>query len=62
LAFLARLDTDSRGQSTAEYALIIILVVAVAGLGISFVSGSGLIEKLFGSVIGKVIDAINPFS
>jgi Protein of unknown function (DUF4244) len=43
------------GQSTAEYALVILGAVAIATLLITWATGSHAISKLFDSVIAKVI-------
>ena len=45
-----------RGQSTAEYALILVAIAALVGVVISFLSGDGggMISGLFGSVFDKL--------
>ena len=43
------------GQSTAEYALVILGACALATLLISWATGSHAISKLFDSVIEKVL-------
>jgi hypothetical protein len=43
------------GQSTAEYALVILGAVAIATLLITWATGSHSITKLFDTVIDKVI-------
>ena len=43
------------GQTTAEFALVILGAAAIATLLISWASGSGGITKLFDSVISKII-------
>ena len=43
------------GQSTAEYALVILGAVAIATLLITRATGSHTITKLFDSVIDKVL-------
>ena len=45
---------EERGQTTAEYALVIIGVAAVAGLLLAWASSSHAITKLFDSVIDKI--------
>jgi hypothetical protein len=44
-----------RGQSTAEYALVILGAVAIATLLITWATGSHAISQLFDSVIEKVL-------
>ena len=47
---------SERGQSTAEYALILVAIAALVGVVISFLGGDGggMISDLFGSVFGKL--------
>jgi Flp pilus assembly pilin Flp len=47
---------DERGQSTAEYALILVAIAALVGVVISFMSGDGggLMSDLFGSVFDRL--------
>jgi len=57
VARLARWRTHSSeaGQSTAEYALVILGAVAIATLLITWATGSHAISKLFDSVIDKIL-------
>jgi hypothetical protein len=61
LAALSRVFTTSRsragelGQTTAEYALVILGAAALATLLITWASKSHAITKLFDTVIGKVL-------
>ena len=50
----ARLSGDL-GQTTAEYALVILGAAALAALLITWASKSHAITKLFDTVIGKVL-------
>jgi len=43
------------GQSTAEYALVILGAVAIATLLITWATGSHAISQLFDTVISKVL-------
>jgi hypothetical protein len=47
--------TGESGQSTAEYALVILGAVAIATLLITWATGSHAITKLFDAVIEKVL-------
>jgi hypothetical protein len=47
--------TGEAGQSTAEYALVILGAVAIATLLITWATGSHAISQLFDSVISKVL-------
>lgn len=50
-----KIALDESGQSTAEYALVILGAVAVATMLIQWATGSHAITKLFDSVIDKVL-------
>jgi hypothetical protein len=43
------------GQSTAEYALVILGAVAIATLLISWATGSHAISRLFDTVVSKIL-------
>ena len=43
------------GQTTAEYALVILGAAAIATLLIAWAKGSGAISDLFDEVIGKIL-------
>ena len=47
--------TEEAGQSTAEYALVILGAVAIATLLITWATGSHAISGLFDAVINKVL-------
>ena len=60
--FLARvratvrpISCDEAGQSTAEYALVILGAVAIATLLITWATGSHAISKLFDTVVSKIL-------
>jgi hypothetical protein len=44
-----------QGQSTAEYALVMIAVAAIAGLVLTWATKTNMISKLFNTVIDKII-------
>ena len=50
-----KIALDESGQSTAEYALVILGAVAVATMLIQWATGSHAITKLFDSVVNKVL-------
>ena len=52
---LARITRNEAGQSTAEYALVILGAVAIATLLITWATGSHAISQLFDSVIQKIL-------
>jgi hypothetical protein len=49
-----RRTLDERGQTTAEYALVILGAAAVAGLLIAWATDSGAIGRLFDGVLRRV--------
>jgi hypothetical protein len=53
----ASLDED--GQSTAEYALVIVAAAAIVGLLLSWITKSNGIGSIFNGVIGKVLKWIH---
>jgi hypothetical protein len=50
-----RVTTSELGQTTAEYALVILGAAALATLLITWATKSHAITKLFDTVIGKVL-------
>jgi len=48
-------DADEAGQSTAEYALVMIAAAAVAGLLLAWANKTDLVSGLFNTVIEKVL-------
>lgn len=44
------------GQTTAEYALVIVGAASLAALLLVWASGSGAIGRLFDAVLGRVLD------
>jgi hypothetical protein len=55
VALRARLDRSDRGQTTAEYALVMLAAAAVAGLVLAWATKSHAVSRLFDAVIDKVI-------
>jgi Protein of unknown function (DUF4244) len=52
---VGRVALGESGQSTAEYALVILGAVAIATLLITWATGSHAITKLFDTVVDKVL-------
>ena len=50
-----RTSFNEAGQSTAEYALVILGAVAIATLLITWATGSHAISKLFDTVVSKIL-------
>jgi hypothetical protein len=55
LALVDRLRPSEQGQTTAEYALVMLAAAAVAGLVLAWATKSHAISRLFDAVIDKVI-------
>jgi hypothetical protein len=55
VALVHRADPTEAGQSTAEYALVMIAAAAVAGLLVMWAHKTNLISNLFNAVISKVL-------
>jgi Flp pilus assembly pilin Flp len=55
ITFVTRLDRDEHGQTTAEYALVLLAAAALAMVLLSWVKGSGAVKDLFDSVIDQII-------
>ena len=55
LSVLARCERAESGQTTAEYALVMLAAAAVAGLVLTWATKSHTISRLFDAVIGKLI-------
>ncbi len=51
-----RTARDERGQSTAEYALVMVGVAAIATFAFRWLQGSGLLEEFFGQVFGQLLE------
>lgn len=58
LRSLERARRDERGQSTAEYALVILGAVGVASLLLTWAVKSNAIGKLFDTIVGKVLSKV----
>jgi len=50
-----RIDRADHGQTTAEYALVMLAAAAVAGLVLAWATKSHAMSRLFDAVIDKVI-------
>jgi uncharacterized protein DUF4244 len=62
LSFLLRALADpfgEEGQSTAEYALVIVAAAAIVGLLLSWITKSNGIGSIFNAVIGRVMKWIS---
>ena len=55
VALHTRLERSDRGQTTAEYALVMLAAAAVAGLVLAWATKSHAVARLFDAVIDKVI-------
>jgi hypothetical protein len=50
---------EEKGQSTAEYALVIVAAAAIVGLLLSWITKSNGIGSIFNGVIGRVLKWIH---
>lgn len=57
LETLCRLRGE-RGQTTAEYALVLLAAAAVAFVLITWASGNDALPKLFDAVVNKLVDQV----
>ena len=55
LTINARLAPSERGQTTTEYALVMLAAAAVAGLVLAWATKSHAISRLFDTVIDKAL-------
>jgi hypothetical protein len=55
LSFLRRADRSESGQSTAEYALVMISAAAIAGLVLTWAKHTNLIGGLFDMVVHSLL-------
>ena len=55
VTMLTRLHRSESGQTTAEYALVMLAAAAVAGLVLGWATKSHTISRLFDTVINKLI-------
>lgn len=55
----ARRRLDERGQTTAEYALVLVGAAAVAVLLLTWATGSGKIAWLLDNMVDTIADMVN---
>jgi len=55
VSVLARIETLESGQTTAEYALVMLAAAGVAGMVLAWATKSHTISRLFDTVIGKLV-------
>lgn len=48
--------TDDRGQSTVEYALLLLGAAAIALVVVAWVTRTDLIGRLFDTVVGRILE------
>lgn len=51
----ARLRRDERGQATAEYALVLVAAVAIAGLVVTWAKKTNLLDTVLDSVFRSLL-------
>ena len=55
IAFGNRFDRDERGQTTAEYALVLLAAAALGMLLLTWAKGSHAVSSLFDKVINQIL-------
>jgi hypothetical protein len=55
VATTTRVERDPKGQTTAEYALVLLCAAAIATLVLAWATNTNAISRLFDVVIDKVI-------
>jgi ABC-type sulfate transport system permease component len=55
LTVLARVEPVESGQTTAEYALVMLAAAAIAGMVLAWATKSHTISRLFDAVIDKLV-------
>jgi len=55
IAMTSPVTRDERGQTTAEYALVLIAAAAVAGLVLAWATKTSTISRLFDAIVKKII-------
>ena len=55
VSMFSRSERAESGQTTAEYALVMLAAAAVAGLVLGWATKSHAISRLFDTVIGKLV-------
>jgi hypothetical protein len=56
LGRLLAVPAGQRGQSTVEYALVLLGAAAVALALVAWVAGSDVVGRLFDAVVGRILD------
>ena len=55
ISVLGRIEPAESGQTTAEYALVMLAAAGVAGMVLAWATKSHTISRLFDTVIGKLV-------
>lgn len=55
IAFVTRVERTQAGQTTAEYALVMLAAAAFAGLVLAWATKTHAVSRLFDTVIDKVL-------
>jgi hypothetical protein len=56
---LVRPSSSDRGQTTAEYALVLVVVAAIALLVLAWATESGAIGKLFDFILSHIMGQVH---
>jgi Flp pilus assembly pilin Flp len=58
ISVVDRVDRSERGQTTAEYALVLIAAAAIGGLVLAWATKSHAISGMFDKIVKRVTDMV----
>ena len=59
-SLLARVRRDEEGQTVAEYALVLLVVSAIAVTFMLWAKQSGKLDQFFDAIFAKLLDSVDP--
>jgi Flp pilus assembly pilin Flp len=58
IAVMDRVDASERGQTTAEYALVLIAAAAIGGLILAWATKTHAVSGLFDKIVNRITDMV----
>jgi hypothetical protein len=58
IAVVDRVETSERGQTTAEYALVLIAAAAIGGLILAWATKTHAVSGLFDKIVNRVTEMV----
>jgi hypothetical protein len=58
IAVVDRVDASERGQTTAEYALVLIAAAAIGGLILAWATKTHAVSGLFDKIVNRITDMV----